>query len=122
MGMGKLIGRYPSRLLHPILKEVESFIDDVPDENDPDVINYWQRIDDFAIYLEGWCDECLAGTGFPPMERGETREKVDYIRGLTPGILEKKAKEHNLTLLQGGFKELEDADHLYGVTWGIYRK
>lgn len=109
------------RVSRELLMEVERLIEEVPDENDPDVINYWRFLSDkYIVYLEGWCDECLAGTGFPPMERGGTAGKIQYMEDLTPGILKEKAKERGLRLLQGGFKELEEADNLYGVTWGIY--
>jgi len=99
---------------------VDKLIEDMPDTADPSEINYWVTIGDKEVYLEGWSDECLAGTGFPTMERGGTAEKLTYIEDHTPLILSRKAKERGLKLIKGGFKELEEADNLYGVTWGIY--
>lgn len=108
--------------MKPWLKKL---IDTVPDVDDPSKINYWVTVGDKEIYLEGWADKCLAGTGFPPMEDGEWDAKIDYIKDLTPGILERKAKERGLEFISGGFVEKTDEDypeHLYGVTYGIYRK
>jgi hypothetical protein len=109
-----------SKQIDPAIK---SLIDEVPDVDDPAEINYWKKLDGKWVYLEGWCDECLAGTGFPPIEDGEWDAKVDYIRGFTKEILERKARERNLHLIKGGFYEKTDEDfpeHLYGVTWGLY--
>lgn len=100
---------------------LRELIDEVPDVDDPIQINYWLRRGDEEIYLEGWCDRCLAGTGFPKMEEGGYSEKIAYIEELTPEILERKAKERGLQLIDGGFIEREDADNLYGVTWGVYK-
>jgi len=106
-------------------EKLQELIDDVPDVDDPSEINYWEKVNDYQVYLEGWCDACLAGTGFPPIEEGMWDEKVEYIRDLTPGILDRKAKEKGLRLIKGGFKEKTDEDfpeHLYGVSYGIYEK
>lgn len=103
-----------------IKEKLQELIEGVPDENDPDVLSYWQKANDNEVYLEGWADLCLAGTGFPPMEEGETARKVAYIEDLTPEILQRKAKERGLKLIEGGFKETPDAENLYGVTYGIY--
>jgi len=60
------------------------------------------------------------------MEEGETSRKIAYIEDLTPEILERKARAKEnplgiaLKLVKGGFFELEDAENLYGVTYGIY--
>lgn len=102
--------------------EIRRLVDEVPDVDDPEEINYWVERGDFVVYLEGWSDKCLAGTGFPPMEEGGTTRKLAYIRDLTPGILERKAEERGLTLVRGGFLEREDASALYGVTYGVYRR
>lgn len=110
------------RVRHISDSELDELIDDVPDVNRPSNINYWVKRGDEHIYLEGWCDKCLAGTGFPPMERGGTAEKIAYMEDLTPEILARKAQERGLELIEGGFKEIEDAEHLYGVTWGVYRE
>lgn len=105
--------------------KIKQLIDEVPDVNDPTGVNYWVEVDDELVYLEGWCDECLAGTGFPPIGGGEWDQKIEYMRDLTPSILERKAKERNLELIYGGFVEKTEEDypeHLYGVTYGVYRK
>jgi len=106
-------------------KKLQELIDDVPDVDDPSKINYWIKETDYWGYLEGWSDACLTGTGFPPIEGGMWDEKVKYIRDLTPGILDRKAKEHGLRLIKGGFKEKTEEDfpeYLYGVTYGVYEK
>ncbi|MDP2753598.1 MAG: nucleotidyltransferase domain-containing protein [Nitrospirota bacterium] len=100
--------------------EVIEEIKKVPDVNDPKRINYWVQRGDKIIYIEGWCDKCLLGTGFPPMEKGGTFEKVMYMEDMTLKILEAKAKEKGLRLLRGGFAETEDKENLYGVTWGVF--
>lgn len=100
--------------------EVIEEIKKIPDVNDPRRINYWVQKGNRWIYIEGWCDKCLLGTGFPPMEKGGTFDKVMYMEDMTPKILEAKAKEKGLKLLRGGFAETEDKENLYGVTWGIF--
>ena len=102
---------------------VQRLIEEVPDVDDPAEINYWKPLGNKWVYLEGWIDSCLAGTGFPPMEEGSWDAKVDYIKSLTPGILRRKAKERGLRLIEGGFVAKTDEDfpeHLYGVTWGLF--
>ncbi len=100
--------------------EVIEEIKKVPDVNDPRRINYWVQKGDKWIYIEGWCDKCLLGTGFPQMEKGGTFEKVMYMEDMTQKILEAKAREKGLKLLRGGFAETEDKENLYGVTWGVF--
>lgn len=100
--------------------EVEEEIKKIPDVNDPRRINYWVQKGNRWIYIEGWCDKCLLGTGFPSMEKGGTFDKVVYMEDMTPKILEAKAKERGLKLLRGGFAETEDKENLYGVTWGVF--
>lgn len=100
--------------------QIKELIDDITDVNDPAKINYWVAKGDYLVYLEGWADECLAGTGFPPMERGGTERKLSYMEDLTPNILREKAEEYKLKLVTGGFQELPDATFLYGATWGLY--
>jgi hypothetical protein len=106
-------------------EELQKLIDNVPDVGDPEetCISYWQKLKDGRmLYLEGWADACLAGTGFPPMEEGDTGRKIAYIMDQTQEILPRKARERGYKLVEGGFDEIEDAEHLYGVTWGIYEK
>lgn len=102
--------------------EVVEEIEKVPDINEPRRLSYWTRKGDKIIYIEGWCDKCLLGTGFPPIERGGTFEKLMYLEDLTPKILEAKAKERGLKILRGGFVETPDKTYLYGVTWGVFRE
>lgn len=72
--------------------------------------------------LGGWSDECLAGTGFPPMEGGELTEKIRYMKNLTRQTLRRKAEEEGLQLIKGGFRQTPDAASLYGISYGVYRK
>jgi len=115
-----------STIAPALLKAVKG----VPDTKKPSRINYWVPVrwvpDGLydRIYLEGWSDECLAGTGFLSIEEGGWDEKIDYIKDLTPGILFTKERERDLELIAGGFIEFEDEDyysHLYGVTYGFYK-
>lgn len=112
--------------------KVDDFIEGVPDKNDTRAINYWQDMGDKKVYLEGWIDKCLAGTGFPPMEGGEWDEKIQYMVRDTRRTLIAKQEERNrppgvgpgyFTLIEGGFREFEagDKEWLYGVTWGVYK-
>ncbi|MGQ9545934.1 MAG: hypothetical protein ACUVTR_02045 [Dehalococcoidia bacterium] len=110
------------RLTRAFKTQLRKLISDVPDVNDPSKINYWVKVDDKEVYLEGWCDKCLAGTGYPPMEAGETLAKLAYMKDMTKEILPRKAKERGLELIEGGFIELEEAKNLYGVTYGVYRR
>lgn len=104
------------------MDKIRELIDDVPDVDDPSDINYWVTEGEHEVYLEGWCDQCLAGTGFLKIEEGGWDAKIDYIVDLTPGILARKAQERGFELLDGGFIEARHPEHLYGVTWGVYRK
>lgn len=112
-------GEHPQEIT---MDEIKKLVDEVPDVNDPAKINYWVAKDDILIYLEGWSDDCLAGTGFPLMAEGNHENKINYIKDLTPGILKRKAEEKGLRLIKGGFMETEGATNLYGVTYGVYRK
>lgn len=105
-------------------RSIDRFIEAVPDKNDPDVINYWKYLGRYRVYLEGWCDKCLAGTGFEDITQGGWLDKVDYIVDLTKEILPRKAREEGFTFLEGGFRQFNAGDRawLYGVTWGVYDK
>ncbi|GAI53329.1 unnamed protein product, partial [marine sediment metagenome] len=95
-------------------------------------INYWRDMGDRKVYLEGWIDQCLAGTGFPPMEGGEWDDKIEYMVRVGRRTLIEKQEEKNRPyigpgywpLIEGGFREFESGDKewLYGVTWGVYSK
>jgi len=108
--------------------KLRELIDQVPDLDAPGVLSYWVEVQDKLIYLEGWCDKCLIGTGFPSMERGNHQEKIAYIEDITEQTLERKTKPKEnpygkeLRLIRGGFEELPNAVSLYGVSYGIYEK
>lgn len=112
--------------------KIDELIEDVPDENDTMEINYWVGFNGEFVYLEGWIDKCLAGTGFPEMEGGEWDKKVEYMVRVGGRTLIEKQEERNrprvgpgfFRLIEGGFREFEagDRDWLYGVTWGVYTK
>ena len=76
---------------------------------------------DAALWLEGWCDGCIAGKGFPPKGDGMLREKLDYISEITPGFLQQRAEDRDMVVEGMGFIPLEDKEHLYGVSWGVFR-
>ncbi len=101
---------------------VDKFIEQLPDKNDPAEINYWFGINHRQLYLEGWADECLAGTGFPDIGGGDWEKKIDFMVEMTEKTLPEKAKEKGLRLVEGGFREFPggDREYLYGVTWGVY--
>jgi hypothetical protein len=107
-------------------RKLQELIGEVPDVNDPDRICYWVEADDEMVYLEGWCDKCLIGTGFPTIEAGNHEEKIDYIKDITKETLKRKAKERGLRLIRGGFVETIGPPYytanLYGVSYGIYQK
>lgn len=113
--------------------QIDKFINEVPDKNDTRAINYWLDWGDRKVYLEGWIDKCLAGTGFPPMEGGEWDEKIQYMVRVGSRTLLEKQEEKNrplgmapgfFRLLEGGFREFEAGEKswLYGVSWGAYKK
>ena len=94
----------------------------VPDIPKPSEIIFEIEHRDRVLWLEGWCDGCIAGKGFPPKGEGMLQEKLDHIRNLTPGFLEKRAMERGMTVQYSGFIPLDDKDFLYGVSWAIFRK
>lgn len=109
---------------------IDSLIEAVPDKNDTGAINYWRDWGDRKVYLEGWIDKCLAGTGFPTMKYGEWDDKIEYMVKVGHRTLIEKQEERNRPfigpgrwpLIEGGFREFEagEKDWLYGVTWGVY--
>lgn len=94
----------------------------VPDLPKPSEIMAEIQGNDQMLWLEGWCDGCIASEGFPPKGEGMLQEKLDYIRNLTPEFLEDRAKKSGMTLQWSGFIPLNDKEFLYGVSWGIFRK
>lgn len=93
----------------------EDFTKEIPDVNNADKMIKWIDSGNQKIYLEGFCDECLSGTGFPTIEGGETENKINYIRDLADEIAQRKAKERGLKLTSTEFIETPDASNLYGV-------
>ncbi len=100
------------------IAEIQNLAEQVPNIDDPAKINYWKKIGDKQIYIEGWCDECYAGTG---LDEYDAQGKINYAEDLTSSILEKKAKEKGLELVSGEFIETPDKDFIHGVTIGVYR-
>ena len=94
----------------------------VPDEPKPSEIMYEISDNDRTLWLEGWCDGCIAGKGFPPKGEGRLQEKLDHIRDLTPGFLEGRAERRGMRVRDMGFVPLDDREHLYGVSWGVFEK
>jgi hypothetical protein len=94
----------------------------VPDEPKPSEIMYEISDNDRTLWLEGWCDGCIAGKGFPPKGEGGLQEKLDHIRDLTPGFLEGRAENRNMRVRDMGFVPLDDREYLYGVSWAIFER
>ena len=94
----------------------------VPDIPRPSEIIAKIEAGDETLWLEGWCDGCIAGRGFPPKGKGMLEEKLSYIRELTPGFLRQRAGDVDMTVRWSGFIPLKDKRHLYGVSWGVFTK
>jgi len=94
----------------------------VPDLPKPSEIMAEIEDKDRLLWLEGWCDGCIADKGFPLKGEGMLQEKLEYIRNLTPGFLEDRAKERGMTVQWSGFLPLSDKEFLYGVSWAIFKK
>jgi hypothetical protein len=94
----------------------------VPDLPKPSEIFAEIQDKDRLLWLEGWCDGCIAGRGFPPKGKGMLREKLDYLSEVTPGFLEERAKGRGMSVQWSGFLPLSGKKFLYGVSWGIFRK
>ena len=94
----------------------------VPDIPKPSEIIAELESKDRVLWLEGWCDGCIADKGFLPKGEGKLQEKLDYIRNLTPGFLESRAKKRGMTVLWSGFTPLSGKEFLYGVSWAIFKK
>ena len=94
----------------------------VPDEPKPSEIMYEVSDNDRTLWLEGWCDDCIAGMGFPPKGEGGLQEKLDHIRDLTPRLLEERAESRDIRVRDMGFVPLDDREYLYGVSWAIFEK
>ena len=94
----------------------------VPDIPEPRKIFAEIKGRDRILWLEGWCDGCIAEEGFPPKGQGMLKEKLDHINGITSGFLQRRAADRDMTVQWSGFLPLRDRKHLYGVSWGIFRK
>jgi len=94
----------------------------VPDIPRPSEIIAKIEAGDRTLWLEGWCDGCIAGRGFPPKGQGMLKEKLDYIREVTPGFLQQRAADRDMTVEWSGFIPLNDKKHLYGVSWAVFTK
>jgi len=94
----------------------------VPDLPKPSEIMASIQDKDRLLWLEGWCDGCIASKGFPKKGEGMLQEKLDYIRELTPGFLADRAKKMGMAVQWSGFLPLSDKEFLYGVSWGIFQK
>jgi len=92
----------------------------VPDIPEPSEIIAEIQGKDTVLWLEGWCDGCIASQGSPPKGEGMLREKLDYIRTKTPGFLEERAKKRGMNVKWSGFVQLSDKEHLYGVSWAVF--
>jgi len=99
-------------------RALSNLINAVPDVNDTLEVNYWEFVGDELIYLEGWCDACLAYSGWA---EASVSRKLDYFERDTPKILKHISEDRGFELVEGGFVETPDATELYGVTWGVYR-
>ena len=94
----------------------------VPDIPRPSEIVAKIEAGDRTLWLEGWCDGCIASRGFPPKGQGGLKEKLDYIRRATPGFLQQRAANRDMTVKWSGFIPLNNKEHLYGVSWAVFTK
>ncbi|MFX1263702.1 MAG: hypothetical protein ACFFAZ_16755 [Promethearchaeota archaeon] len=107
----------------PTINDIISLVANlVPDIPEPSKIMTEIQGKDRVLWLEGWCDGCIASKGFPPKGEGMLQEKLDHIKDLTPGFLEKRAKERGMKVRWSGFLPLREKEYLYGVSWGIFEK
>jgi hypothetical protein len=94
----------------------------VPDLPKPQEIMTEIHDKDRILWLEGWCDGCIASKGFPKKGEGMLQEKLAHLREITPGFLEERARERGMRVKWSGFLPLDDKEFLYGVSWGIFSK
>lgn len=94
----------------------------VPDTSDPDELVVKIENDRMILWLEGWSDACLSGTGYPVMEEGMFEEKQMYIADISHQEMSKIAHERGLSLKHTGFVPRDDRIHLYGISWAIFDK
>lgn len=94
----------------------------VPDIPKPSEIFAEIKGKDSTLWLEGWCDGCIAGKGFPLKGQGMLDEKLDYIRKMAPDLLQDRAARRSMTVQWSGFIPLKDKKFLYGVSWAVFTK
>jgi len=107
----------------PTLEETLTLVAElVPDIPRPSEIFTEIKGKDRTLWLEGWCDGCIAGKGFPLKGQGMLDEKLNYIREITPDLLKNRATKRNMTIQWSGFIPLKDKKYLYGISWAIFTK
>ena len=107
----------------PTNEEIISIVAElVPDVPRPSELFAEIKGKDTTLWLEGWCDGCIASKGFPLKGQGMLKEKLDYIREITPEFLRERAAERNMRVQWSGFIPLDDKKHLYGVSWAVFKK
>jgi hypothetical protein len=112
-----------SKSNNPSIEEIISLVAElVPDVPVPSDLFAEIKAKDSILWIEGWCDGCIAGEGFPHKGEGMLQEKLDHIRNVTPGFLEKRAIERGMVVQYSGFIPLDNKEFLYGVSWAIFRK
>ena len=105
----------------PNFNDVISFVAQlVPDIPEPSKIMYEIKHKDKILWLEGWCDGCIASEGFPPKGEGMLQEKLDHIAKITPGLLSERAKKREMKVQYSGFMPVDDKKFLYGISWAIF--
>jgi len=104
---------------HDLLSIVVNLVPDLPK---PSEIFAEISDTDRTLWLEGWCDGCIARKGFPHKGKGMHQEKLDHIREVTPSFLQERAEEKGMKVKWYGFLPLDNKEYLYGVSWGIFVK
>lgn len=105
----------------PTLDEIIILVAElVPDVPKPSELFAEIRGKNKILWLEGWCDGCIASKGFPPKGKGMLKEKLDYIREITPEFLQQRAEEKRMKVRWWGFIPLKDKEFLYGVSWAVF--
>ncbi|MHA1495557.1 MAG: hypothetical protein ACTSRQ_16260 [Candidatus Thorarchaeota archaeon] len=105
----------------PALDEILALVAElVPDIPKPSEIFAEIRGKDRMLWIEGWCDGCIASEGFPSKNEGMLQEKLAYIREATPKFLRQRAEEKGMDIMWSGFIPLEDKEFLYGVSWAVF--
>ena len=108
---------------HPTYEDILALVAElVPDIPKPSEIFAEIKTGDKTLWLEGWCDGCIADMGFPLKGQGMLKEKLEYIREITPGFLRKRASDRGMIVEWSGFIPLKDKEHLYGVSWAVFTK